>query len=108
VSVSFGGGAEHASRREHRAERNFNAIDTDHNGELSQDELKAAQQKRQAAGHATPFIDRLLKNFSSADTDGSGGISFSEAHPNQAAAGQAPAAPASTQNGGQGGEQNQK
>lgn len=67
--------------RMRRAKRNFDSIDSDQDGQLTEDELEVAQQNRQAAGYKTPFIDKLLEDFSSIDKDNSGGVSFAEAHP---------------------------
>ena len=64
-----------------RAQHQFETLDTDQNGTVSQDELQAAKDAKNAAGAKTPYLDHVLKDFSTLDQNGDGELSFEEMHP---------------------------
>ena len=59
-------------------ENNFKDIDSDGSGDLSKDELTSAQERRQAEGKRTPFIDRALESFDKQTEDSDEGITFEQ------------------------------
>jgi Ca2+-binding EF-hand superfamily protein len=61
--------------------KHFDEIDTDHNQQLSPDELRAFHQKMRAQ-HEQAHEQQFMEHFRKIDTDGDGRISLAEAQAN--------------------------
>ena len=60
-------------------EKNFKDIDSDGSGELSKEELSKAQERRQAEGKKTPFIDKALASYDQqTQASGKSGVTFEQ------------------------------